>query len=105
GMFEISLLDLHTTQVVRSSGALDVALEAAALACAANAAARSITLRRAAPVRAVVGLDVDRLTLVLINLIDNAIKHGRSGGSIAIGADVSDRDFACVTIDDDGPGV
>jgi signal transduction histidine kinase len=105
GMFEISLLDLHTTQVVRSSGALDVALEAAALACAANAAARSITLRRAAPVRAVVGLDVDRLTLVLINLIDNAIKHGRLGGSIAVGADVSDRDFACVTIDDDGPGV
>ncbi|MGD0473587.1 MAG: HAMP domain-containing sensor histidine kinase [Candidatus Velthaea sp.] len=105
GMFEISLLDLHTTQVVRSSGSLDVALDAAALACAANAGARSIALRRAPAVRAVVTLDADRLALVFINLIDNAIKHGRSGGTIAIGADASDPDFACVTIDDDGPGV
>lgn len=105
GMFEISLLDLHTTQVVRSSGLLDVALDAAAVACAAGAAARRITLRRAPAVPALVMLDADRLTLVLINLIDNAIKHGRRGGSIAIGADVSDDFFASVTIDDDGPGI
>jgi signal transduction histidine kinase len=105
GMFEISLLDLHTTQVRLANGVLDVALDAAAVACAANAAARSVTLRRASAVRAVVGLDTDRLTLVLINLIDNAMKHGRPGGTIAIGADLSDPDLACVTIDDDGPGV
>lgn len=105
GMFEISLLDLHTTQIVRSSGPLGVALDAAAVACAANAAARSITLHRAPAPKAQVTLDADRLTLVLINLIDNAIKHGRPGGAVAIGADLSDPGFACVTIDDDGPGV
>jgi signal transduction histidine kinase len=105
GMFEISLLDLQTTQVVRSSGRLDVALDAAGVACAANAAARSITLRREPAAPVVVTLDADRLTLVLINLIDNAIKHGRRGGSIAIGADVCDASLACVTIDDDGPGI
>ncbi len=105
GMFEISLLDLHTTQVARSTGPLDVALEAAAVACAANAASRSITLQRAAAARVVVTLDADRLTLVLINLIDNAIKHGRSGGTVAIGADLTDEHVACVTIDDDGPGI
>ena len=105
GMFEISLLDLHTTQVVRSSGRLDIALDAAAVACAANAAARSISLRRSPTLAATVALDADRLTLAFINLIDNAIKHGRRGGCIAIGADVSDAASACVTIDDDGPGI
>jgi len=105
GMFEISLLDLHTTQVVRSSGRLDVALDAAAVACAADAAARSTGLRCSPALAATVALDADRLTLVLINLIDNAIKHGRRGGCIAVGADLSDEDSACVTIDDDGPGI
>jgi signal transduction histidine kinase len=105
GMFEISLLDLQTTQAVRSSGPLGVALDAAALACTANAAARSIALRCTPTAAARVTLDSDRLTLVLINLIDNAIKHGRAGGAVTIGADLSDPKFACVTIDDDGPGV
>ena len=105
GMFEISLLDLHTTQVVRSSGRLDVALDAAALACASNAGAHGITLSRTPAAPVVVTLDADRLTLVFINLIDNAIKHGRRGGRIAIGADLCDPSFACITIDDDGPGI
>jgi signal transduction histidine kinase len=105
GMFEISLLDLHTTQLSRSAGAIGVALDASADACAANAAARSITIRRPCTPAAIVEMDADRLTLVLINLIDNAIKHGRQGGTISVGADLCDRQFACVTIDDDGPGV
>jgi signal transduction histidine kinase len=105
GMFEISLLDLHTTGVKRSSGALNIALDAAADACAANAAARSIALTRILVEPAVVELDADRLTLVLINLIDNAIKHGRFGGTVSLGADLSDAHYACITIDDDGPGV
>jgi len=105
GMFEISLLDLHATALARSSGSLDLALDAAADACAANAAARSIAILRTGCARADVDMDADRLTLVLINLIDNAIKHGRRGGKIAVGTDLSDRHVACVTIDDDGPGI
>jgi signal transduction histidine kinase len=105
GMFEISLLDLQTAQVVRSSGALDVALHAAADACAATAAARAVTLECTAAESVDVELDADRLTLVLINLVDNAIKHGRRGGRVVISAQSADPTFACVTIDDDGPGV
>lgn len=105
GMFEISLLDLHATQPMRSSGALGFALEAAADACAVTAGARGMRLTRAPAVSAMVELDADRLTLVLINLIDNALKHGRPCGHVAVGVDLSDRSFACVTIDDDGPGV
>jgi signal transduction histidine kinase len=105
GMFEISLLDLHAGQPARTRGELDAALDAAADACAASAAARAITLLRPAAEDVTVAMDVDRLTLVLINLIDNAIKHGRSGGRVAVGTDLTDPQRACVTIDDDGPGV
>ncbi len=105
GMFEISLLDLHAAQPSRSSGALGFALEAAADACAVTAGARGMRLMHTPGVAAMVEPDADRLTLVLINLIDNALKHGRPGGQVAVGVDVSDPSFACVTIDDDGPGV
>ncbi len=105
GMFEISLLDLHATQTARASGALDVALDAATDACAANAAARAIRVVRGPADPALVSIDADRLTLVLINLIDNAIKHGRSGGTLVIGTELSDALHACITIDDDGPGI
>lgn len=105
GMFEISLLDLHTTRLNRGSGALDVALNAAVDACAANASARAIRVRRCGVVPTLVEMDADRLTHVLINLIDNAVKHGRTGGMLEISADLSDPLLAFVTIDDDGPGV
>jgi signal transduction histidine kinase len=52
-----------------------------------------------------VTIDTDRLTLVLVNLIENAVKHGRSGGGVFVGVQVMDRHFVRVTVDDDGPGV
>ncbi len=52
-----------------------------------------------------VAIDADRLTLVLVNLIDNAIKHGRPGGGVFVGVDVDDHRFVQLTVDDDGPGI
>ena len=105
GMFEISLLDLHAAFPAAASGSLSEALVAACDACAANAAARGVTieLRACAAVR--VAIDADRLTLVLVNLIDNAVKHGRARGTVRVGTDLRDRRFARVTVDDDGPGI
>ena len=105
GMFEISLLDLHATFPSRSIAALDLALAAAsdAVASAANARGVTVTMPRIAPVA--VSIDGDRLTLVLINLIDNAIKHGRSGGAVCVSVELSDSRAAVVSVDDDGPGV
>ena len=105
GMFEISLLDLHTTPTAHAFAVLESALDAAVDACAASAGARSIVITRSTPSRTVVAMDSDRLTLVLINLIENAIKHGKRGGRVAVGAGLPDEHFACVTIDDDGMGV
>jgi len=52
-----------------------------------------------------VTIDTDRLTLVLVNLIDNAIKHGRLGGRVDLRADIEDQRFVRITVDDDGPGI
>lgn len=108
GMFEISLLDLHAALPGESSGALDRALEAAADACAAQAAQRGVTLdveECPAASAARVAMDADRLTLVLINLIGNAIRHGRPGGTVRVGVDLSEPRHARLTVDDDGPGI
>lgn len=105
GMFEISLLDLQTTLRAPSRGPLHVALDAALDACAASAAARRVTVTCPAVPPVVVELDTDRLALVIINIVENAIKHGRPGGAVAIGIDASDARFVCVTLDDDGPGI
>jgi signal transduction histidine kinase len=104
-MFEISLLDLHAAFPAPAIGSLAQALEAARDACAAGAAARHVAIAIDDAPPAGVAIDGDRLTLVLVNLIDNAVKHGRSGGAVFVTADTNDRRFARVTVDDDGPGI
>lgn len=105
GMFEISLLDLHATFAAPASADLGAALAGAMDACGGSAGARgtSISLARIPDVS--VAIDADRLMLVLINIIDNAIKHGRLAGRVTIGFDVANERKAVVTVDDDGPGV
>jgi two-component system phosphate regulon sensor histidine kinase PhoR len=49
--------------------------------------------------------DADRLEQVLFNLIDNAIKYGRSEGTIAVNARPSTADQVEISVQDDGPGI
>lgn len=105
GMFEISLLDLSATFPLRADGLLDTALSGAADASAALAAQHGIAMHLAAapPVR--VAMDGDRLMLVLINLMANAIKHGRRGGRVAVTAELDASRTVTIAVDDDGPGI
>jgi signal transduction histidine kinase len=105
GMFEISLLDLRATAPAPASGSLVHAVDAALDACAAGAAARNVSIVRDDVAALRVAIDADRLTLVLVNLIDNAVKHGRPGGGVFVGIQLDDHRFVQLTVDDDGPGV
>jgi signal transduction histidine kinase len=104
GMFEISLLDLSATFDPAARAPLAGAFAAAADACAGNARARGTCVRFAPAGAAELAIDADRLALVLINLVDNAIKHGRCGGTVAVGAQGAPRTVA-ILVDDDGPGI
>ena len=54
------------------------------------------------PVRA----DGDRLTEILLNLLDNAIRHTPKGGRIAVAAQrTADGGFVRVSVGDSGPGI
>jgi signal transduction histidine kinase len=105
GMFEISLLDLHAPFPTPANGSLAHALEAARDACVAAAAAQGVAIEIAAVPPLHVAIDGDRLTLVLVNLIDNALKHGRAGGGVFVAVDLDDARFVRVSVDDDGPGI
>jgi len=105
GMFEISLLDLHADPPAHAIGSLRHAIDAASDACAANASRQRVGIEMGPAPMVGVAIDDDRLTLVLVNLIDNAVKHGRPGGAVFISVDENDPRFVRVHIDDDGPGI
>jgi two-component system phosphate regulon sensor histidine kinase PhoR len=49
--------------------------------------------------------DSDRLEQVLFNLIDNALKYGRNGGVVEIGARPAEHQNVEMWVKDDGPGI
>lgn len=105
GMFEISLLDLQTTFASNARGLLEKAVTSAFEACAARAIGRRIEMKQDSCPAVVVAMDVDRLTLVLINLLENAIKHGNESGRIHVGYTLIESRLLQMVIDDDGPGI
>jgi two-component system phosphate regulon sensor histidine kinase PhoR len=105
GMFEISLLDMREAGFQPASGSVVRALGAAQDACAANAAARRVGIAVGDVPAIEVAIDTDRLALVLVNVIGNAIKHGRAGGGVFVHVDADDPRIVRITVDDDGPGI
>jgi signal transduction histidine kinase len=104
GMFEISLLDLSAPTSRRSRASLATVLAGVGDACLAAAAARGVTVHLPAVGPTTLAIDGDRLMLVLINLVDNAIKYGRRGGRVDLTVREHPR-AVTIDVDDDGPGI
>ena len=70
-----------------------------------RASERSITLSNEVPPELVVDADGDRFQQVLFNLVDNAVKYGRQGGNVRMGARRLNQEMVEGWVADDGPGI
>jgi len=103
GMLEFSLLDLSAAASLCATAGVSEQIEAACAALEPVAAQRGILLR-SIPAGSLRGrIRDDALMHVLVNLIENAIKYGRSAGRVEVSARLRE---GCVevVVDDDGPG-
>jgi signal transduction histidine kinase len=105
GMFDISMLDLRAGIFHAESSSLQTSVSAAISAVAPLAAARGTRIAQLAFASAEVATSSDRLTQILINILENAIKHGREGGQVYISVVSLDGRYVEVRADDDGPGI
>jgi two-component system phosphate regulon sensor histidine kinase PhoR len=69
-----------------------------------HAAQKTIALENEVPLDLLANADPDRVGQVIFNLVDNAIKYGRPGGSICIAAEPL-PDALQISVEDDGPGI
>jgi signal transduction histidine kinase len=104
-MFEISMLDLTSTNGANDATSLASTMSDAVAIVAPLAAIRGSCVTLVCNVSCSVSIERDRLLQVAVNLLENAIKHGRDGGHITVRwAQLDDRSVI-VCFDDDGPGI
>jgi len=63
----------------------------------------AVELLQSRPVSAVV--DPTAVTRILLNLVDNAIRHGADDGTVRVSVIRDGADTVVLTVDDDGPGI
>jgi signal transduction histidine kinase len=63
----------------------------------------TLTCRASTPLPTVTW-DAEAVRRAVLNLLDNAIKHGRHGGRVEAGA-FADGESVCLSVTDDGPGI
>jgi len=104
-LFDASSFGSEPFRDGRERGELRAACSAALNAVAPIAAARRTIISQLACDDHEVGIDEDRLTQILINLLENAIKHGREAGRVMLSVASLNDGYLEVRVDDDGPGV
>jgi len=72
---------------------------------AGAAAERRVSLLNQVEPNLIVRADAGRLRQILANLLENAIKYGREGGQVEIGAQALSGGWVQVSVRDDGPGI
>ena len=101
---DLSLADVGKLDLSVERVALGRVLEDAASGMQSQAQAKGLSLEStASPAEALA--DEARLRQVLANLLDNAVRHTPSGGSIAIGSGTQDDGAGWIEVRDTGEGI
>lgn len=103
-ILELSAIEAGTVSVEPQSVRLRSLVEDVTTALASRAAQRHVTLHNEVAPEAIVYADGRRLEQMLSNLIDNAIKFNREGGSVRVEHDSGERRDR-ISITDTGDGI
>ncbi len=101
---DLSLIETDAIKLSPSPVDLGAALRDAASALAGRAAAREVTITVDAPAGLHLTADRRRLDQILTNLLDNAVKFNRRGGSVRAAARL-DGGATILVVEDTGPGI
>lgn len=103
-ILELSLIESGNVGVEIREVKLAAAVQDVVNSLSANARTRDIELKNHVPANATVFADAVRLEQMLTNLIDNAIKFNRRGGSVSVEHSIREgRDV--ISINDTGEGI
>jgi two-component system phosphate regulon sensor histidine kinase PhoR len=102
-ILELSAIEAGNVNVNQESIHLRSLVEDIVSSLSASAADRNVTVRNLVASEAQVFADPHRLMQMLINLIDNAIKFNRDGGTVTVAYEGGDRDR--ISISDTGEGI
>jgi signal transduction histidine kinase len=105
GLFDASALEVRLPGEEDATGDLQAALAAALNAVSPIATSRRTVISQFACDLAPIALGTDRMTQILVNVLENAIKHGAEEGRVCVSVAEEAADAVRVCIDDDGPGV
>lgn len=102
-ILELSAIEAGNVKVQPEPIPLHSLVEDIISSVSATAVARNITIRNLVSEDARVFADPHRLMQMLTNLIDNAIKFNRAGGSVSIA--FSSEDYDRISVEDTGEGI
>ena len=105
GMFDLSLLDMRADSTRLESCELVACVATAIDAIAPMAAMRGSKMILLSAETRRIAIGADRLVQMLVNVLENAVKHGRDGGRIELSYVSLDARYLEIRVDDDGPGV
>ncbi len=103
-MLDFSMLDLSGDAAESASCSLADQIIVACDAVAPHARRRGVRLECDTVPATRVGLSADRCAQAIINVLDNAIGHGRARGRVRVSF-TAHPPYVCVRVDDDGEGV
>jgi two-component system phosphate regulon sensor histidine kinase PhoR len=102
-ILELTAIEGGNVQLRRSEVELFELVSEVTAALSGKASANNVTILNEVPEDAMVNVDARRFEQMLTNLIDNAIKFGREGGTVKVSyqADVRDQ----ISVEDNGDGI